>query len=29
MWAALIMTVLTGVDYLWEAYRLRKKALAG
>ena len=29
MWAALILTVLTGLDYLREAYRLRKKALAG
>ena len=29
MWVALILTVLTGLDYLWEAYRLRKRALAG
>jgi CDP-diacylglycerol--glycerol-3-phosphate 3-phosphatidyltransferase len=29
MWVALILTVLTGLDYCWEAYRLRKKALAG
>jgi CDP-diacylglycerol---glycerol-3-phosphate 3-phosphatidyltransferase len=29
MWIALILTVLTGLDYCWEAYRLRKKALAG
>jgi len=28
MWVALILTVLTGLDYLWEAYRLRKRALA-
>ena len=29
MWVGLILTVLTGLDYCWEAYRLRKKALAG
>jgi CDP-diacylglycerol--glycerol-3-phosphate 3-phosphatidyltransferase len=28
MWVALILTVLTGLDYCWEAYRLRKRALA-
>ncbi len=28
MWAALILTVVTGLDYLREAYLLRKKALA-
>jgi CDP-diacylglycerol--glycerol-3-phosphate 3-phosphatidyltransferase len=26
MWAALILTVLTGLDYCREAYQLRKKA---
>ena len=29
LWVALILTVLTGLDYCWEAYRLRKRALAG
>jgi len=29
MWVALILTVLTGLGYCWEAYRLRKRALAG
>ncbi len=29
MWVALILTVLTGLDYCREAYQLRKKALAG
>ena len=29
LYVALILTVLTGLDYCWEAYRLRKKALAG
>ncbi len=29
MWVALILTVLTGLDYCREAYGLRKKALAG
>jgi len=28
MWVALILTVLTGLDYCWEGYRLRKRALA-
>jgi CDP-diacylglycerol--glycerol-3-phosphate 3-phosphatidyltransferase len=28
MWVALILTVLTGLDYCWEAYSLRKRALA-
>ena len=28
MWVALILTLLTGLDYCWEAYRLRKRALA-
>jgi hypothetical protein len=29
MYVALILTVLTGLDYCREAYNLRKKALAG
>ena len=29
MWVALVLTVLTGLDYCREAYNLRKKALAG
>lgn len=28
MWAALVLTVITGVDYLWTAWRMRRDALA-
>lgn len=29
MYLALLLTVVTGLDYLWEAWKLRRRALAG
>lgn len=28
MWAAFLLTVFTGIDYLWEAYKLRQRWLS-